>query len=55
MESPGPTLNLANGLLASTPLLVLLVTLMGLKWSAPKAGAVSWLIYSRLMKKAPAA
>ena len=43
MESPGPTLNLANGLLASTPLLVLLVTLMGLKWSAPKAGAASWL------------
>ena len=37
MELPGPTLNLfANGLLASTPLLVLLVTLMGLKWSTPR-------------------
>ena len=43
MELPGPTLNLANGLLASTPLLVLLVTLMSLKWSAPKAGVASWL------------
>jgi len=39
----GPELNAVNGLLASLPILVLLVTLLGLKWSAPKAGAASLL------------
>ena len=38
----GPTLNLINGTLAFLPILVLLVTLLGFKWSAPKAGAASW-------------
>lgn len=38
----GPTLNLINGTLAFLPVLVLLVTLLGFKWSAPKAGAASW-------------
>ena len=39
----GPELNIVNGLLASLPILVLLATLLGLKWSAPKAGAASLL------------
>ncbi|NQU97225.1 MAG: L-lactate permease [Chloroflexi bacterium] len=42
-DASGPELNLANGLLASLPILVLLVTLLGLKWSAPRAGAASLL------------
>ena len=43
MPPNGPTLNVLNGVLASLPILVLLVTLLGLKWSAPRAGAASWL------------
>ena len=47
MES-GPTLNFVNGALAFLPLLVLLVTMLAFKWSAPKAGAASWLTVAAL-------
>jgi len=42
-DATGPELNIANGLLAALPILVLLVTLLGLRWSAPRAGAASLL------------
>lgn len=44
MVADGPELNLFNVLLSSLPILTLVVTIMGLKWSAPKAGALSWLV-----------
>ena len=46
MTGPAPTP--LNWLLASLPVLVLLVTIMRLRWSAPRAGAVSWLIAAAL-------
>lgn len=39
----GPELNLINVILATTPLLVLLTSILVFRWSAPKAGAISWL------------
>ena len=44
MVADGPELNLANVLLSALPILALVVTILGLRWSAPKAGAVSWLV-----------
>ncbi|PKB65272.1 MAG: lactate permease [SAR202 cluster bacterium Io17-Chloro-G3] len=44
MDQSGPSLNLLNGLLAASPIGVLLVSLLVLRWSAPKAGALSWLV-----------
>ena len=44
----GPTLNFVNGALAFLPLLVLLVTMLAFKWSAPRAGAASWLTVAAL-------
>ena len=44
----GPTLNFINGALAFLPLLVLLVTMLAFKWSAPRAGAASWLTVAAL-------
>ena len=43
MEAAGPELNLPNTLLAFLPIAVLLVSILALKWSAPKAGALAWL------------
>ena len=43
MEAAGPELNLPNTLLAFLPIAVLLVSVLALKWSAPKAGALAWL------------
>ncbi|MFC1978289.1 L-lactate permease [Chloroflexota bacterium] len=37
-------LNIVNWLLAFLPLLVLLVTMIGVKWSAPRAGTVAWIV-----------
>jgi len=48
VDTSGPELNVANGLLASLPILVLLVSLLGLKWSAPRAGAASFLVAALL-------
>lgn len=44
----GPALTPLNWLLASLPVLVLLVGIMRLRWSAPRAGAVSWLVAAAL-------
>ena len=44
----GPILNFSNGALAFLPLLVLLVTMLAFKWSAPRAGAASWLTVAAL-------
>lgn len=43
MQPDGPELNLSNSLLAFLPIAVLLVSILALKWSAPKAGALAWL------------
>lgn len=39
-----PELTLANVLLSALPILVLIVTIVGMNWSAPRAGAVAWLV-----------
>lgn len=45
MPSNGPELNVLNVVLAAVPIAILIVTMLvsALKWSAPRAGAVSWL------------
>ncbi len=45
MPSNGPELNVVNVVLAAVPIAILIVTMLvsALKWSAPKAGALSWL------------
>ncbi len=45
VPSNGPELNVLNVVLAAVPIAILIVTMLvsALKWSAPKAGAVSWL------------
>ena len=45
MPSNGPELNVLNVVLAAVPITILIITMLvsALKWSAPKAGAVSWL------------
>ncbi len=40
----GPELSLVNVGLAFLPILALMAAILALKWSAPKAGAVAWLI-----------
>ena len=40
----GPELNLANTVLAALPIVVLMATILGLRWSGPRAGAISWLV-----------
>ncbi len=37
-------LNITNWLLAFLPLFLLLVTMVGFKWSAPKAGILAWVV-----------
>jgi lactate permease len=37
-------LTFVNWLLAFLPLLVLLVTMIGLRWSAPRAGTIAWIV-----------
>ena len=44
MGAEGPDLNFVNVALSALPILVLIATILGLKWSAPRAGAVSWLV-----------
>ncbi|MBM3934231.1 MAG: L-lactate permease [SAR202 cluster bacterium] len=48
MGGAGPELNLVNVLLAAVPVAILVVTIIALKWSAPRAGAVSWIVVSVL-------
>ncbi len=40
----GPELTLVNWLLASTPVVLLVVTILALDWSAPRAGAAAWVV-----------
>ena len=40
----GPDLNVLNVVLSATPILVLIAAILALKWSAPRAGAVAWLV-----------
>ena len=44
MGVDGPELNLVNVALSALPILVLITAILGLKWSAPRAGALSWLV-----------
>ena len=44
MSGDGPELNLANVALSALPILVLIGAILGLKWSAPRAGATVWLV-----------
>ena len=37
-------INILSLLIAFLPLLVLLVSMLGMKWSAPKAGTVAWIV-----------
>ena len=48
MGGHGPELNAANVALSAVPILVLVTAIVGLKWSAPRAGAVSWLAVSMI-------
>ena len=50
MPLNGPELNFLNVALAAIPIAILIVTMLvgTLKWSAPKAGAVSWLVAAGL-------
>ncbi len=48
MEAGGPDLNFVNVALSALPILVLIATILVLKWSAPRAGAVAWLIVAAL-------
>ena len=38
------TLTLVNWLLALSPVLVVLILMLGFKWGGSKAGAVSWFV-----------
>ena len=40
----GPELTLLNWLLASAPVVLLVVTILALDWSAPRAGAAAWVV-----------
>ena len=40
----GPELTLLNWLLAASPVVLLVVAIIWLNWSAPRAGAVAWLL-----------
>jgi lactate permease len=40
----GPEISFPNVVLASLAIVVLLVAILGLKWSAPRGGALAWLI-----------
>jgi lactate permease len=44
LAADGPELNIAKVLLSALPILVLLATILALKWGAPRAGAVAWLV-----------
>ena len=44
MNGGGLELNVLNVLLASLPVLILVVGMLALKWTAPRAGALSWLV-----------
>ncbi len=46
--STGPELSLLSWFLSSLPVFVLIVTIMGFKWSAPRAGGISWLVAAGL-------
>ena len=43
MSGSGPELNLGNVVLSALPILLLIATLLGLGWSAPRAGTTAWL------------
>ena len=40
----GPDLNLLNVILASAPIVLLIAAILIAKWSAPRAGALAWLL-----------
>ncbi len=44
----GPDLNALNVVLAAAPILVLVASILALKWSAPRAGSVAWLVVAAL-------
>ena len=44
----GPDLDVLNVALAAAPILVLVASILALKWSAPRAGAVAWLVVAAL-------
>lgn len=44
----GPDLSLLNWMLAALPVVVLVVAIMRLRWSAPRAGGASWLVATGL-------
>ena len=48
MNGDGPALTFANVALAFLPVAVLLVTILWLRWSASKAGALAWLVAAAL-------
>lgn len=43
MSGSGPELNLGNVVLSALPILLLIATILGLGWSAPRAGTTAWL------------
>ena len=44
----GPDLDVLNVVLAAAPILVLVASILALKWSAPRAGSVAWLVVAAL-------
>ena len=48
MAADGPQLNVANVVLSALPILLLIASILALKWSAPRAGAIAWLVVAVL-------
>ena len=44
MINQGPELNIVNVTLSSLPIFILVFGMLALKWSAPRAGAVAWIV-----------
>ena len=44
----GPDLNIVNWLLASSPVVLLVVAILWRNWGAPKAGAAAWILAALL-------
>ena len=44
----GPDLSLLNWMLAALPVVILVVAIMRLRWSAPRAGGIAWLVAAGL-------
>ena len=48
MGADGPELNVANVALAAAPILALMGAILVMRWSAPRAGAIAWLVVAAL-------